>query len=411
MSLLQYLSQRLLLLGLVISAGIFYIVYILYQWGLDDSTEYYLQQDMQWAIEILENNQVLPSNTQFRQFYLTQTDLTNSNSTDSNSTDSNSIESEFFYLEDDIAFQYGLQQKLGNGRVLTVVHQFSIEEVAAGLSLLEISIASSLVLILIMLLGAWFIYQRISLSMQHLLMAAQLTDTDSEAEKEFVEIDSIVITLKSTLEKLAAKNEQERLFIQTLSHELRTPMATVQVALELLFKKELSSNVREKTEVIFKCNQQMQHLSNDLLSLWSNTEKNISSDNSKSEHVANVDLEHELKQVISDLDKAFHCEQRFIITSENDDCDIVNILTSKVNLQLLLNNLCKNAIVHSDSQIEVSIQNRQIIITNDKKHQQIDPLVAGSGIGLIIATRAAELLGWKLITSETEIKYTVCVLF
>jgi hypothetical protein len=40
MSLLQYLSQRLLLLGLVVSAGIFYIVYILYQWGLDDSTEY-----------------------------------------------------------------------------------------------------------------------------------------------------------------------------------------------------------------------------------------------------------------------------------------------------------------------------------------------------------------------------------
>ena len=456
MSLLQYLSQRLLLLGLVISAGIFYIVYILYQWGLDDSTEYYLQQDMQWAIGILENNQVLPNNTQFRQFYLTQTDPTDSNPTDSNSIDSNSIDSnsidsnsiegtlkkppsqtlasqvipekylillaenkvsEYFYLEDDIAFQYGFQKKLGNGRALTVVHQFSIEEAATGLSLLEISIASSLLLILIMLLGAWFIYQRISLSMQHLHMAAQLTDTNSEthrsaaAEKEFTEIDSIVITLKNTLEKLAAKNEQERLFIQTLSHELRTPMATVQVALELLFKKELSSNVREKTEVIFKCNQQMQHLSNDLLSLWSNTEKNISSENSINEHVSNVDLEHELKQVINDLDKAFHCQQRFIITSENESCHNNNRSISKVHLKLLLNNLCKNAIVHSDSKIEVSIKNRQLIITNDKKHQQIDPLVAGSGIGLIIATRAAELLGWKLITSETEIKYTVCVLF
>ena len=75
MSLLQYLSQRLLLLGLVVSAGIFYIVYILYQWGLDDSTEYYLAQDMQWAVEMLANNQALPSNTQFRQFYLTDANL------------------------------------------------------------------------------------------------------------------------------------------------------------------------------------------------------------------------------------------------------------------------------------------------------------------------------------------------
>ena len=78
MSLLQYLSQRLLLLGLIVSTGIFYIVYILYQWGLDDSTEYYLTQDMQWATEMLANNQALPSNTQFRQFYLTITDVTDS---------------------------------------------------------------------------------------------------------------------------------------------------------------------------------------------------------------------------------------------------------------------------------------------------------------------------------------------
>jgi signal transduction histidine kinase len=163
------------------------------------------------------------------------------------------------------------------------VHQFSTEGAAAGFSLLEISISSSLVLIVIMLLGALFIYQRIARSMQHLLTAAQLTDraivneNDAVADKEFIEIDNIAVTLRNALEDLEAKNEQERLFIQTLSHELRTPMAIVQVALELLAKKELADNVREKLEIIFNSNQQMQQLSNDLLSLWSSTEeRNVS---------------------------------------------------------------------------------------------------------------------------------------
>lgn len=430
MSLLQYLSQRLLLLGLVVSAGIFYIVYILYQWGLDDSTEYCLTQDMQWATEMLANNQTLPSNTQFRQFYLTITDVTDSDLAGAslNNSDNQYLRPqnlpekystllitkekiEFFYLEDEVAFQYGLHQVLANGRSLTVVHQFSIEGDAAGFSLLEISISSSLVLIAIMLLGAWFIYQRISRSMEHLLIAAQLTDKPivnenyAVADKEFIEIDNIAVTLRNALEDLEAKNEQERLFIQTLSHELRTPMATVQVALELLAKKELGNNVREKLEIIFNSNQQMQQLSNDLFSLWSSTEeRNVS------EHREVLDLEKELGQVIDELDKAFNCKSRFIINSQHNNCGVVNVLASKTHFRLLLNNLCKNSIVHSNSPIYISVREQQIIITNDKNQTEIDPLVAGAGIGLIIATRAAELLGWKIKIIETDSTYELRLL-
>jgi signal transduction histidine kinase len=439
MSLLQYLSQRLLLLGLVVSAGIFYIVYILYQWGLDDSTEYYLTQDMQWATEMLANNQALPSNTQFRQFYLTITDVTDSDLAGAslNNSDTQSLipeylpgnlpekyssllitkeKIEFFYLEDEIAFQYGLHQVLANGRSLTVVHQFSTEGAAAGFSLLEISISSSLVLIVIMLLGALFIYQRIARSMQHLLTAAQLTErpivnenyavADKEfIDKEFIEIDNIAVTLRNALEDLEAKNEQERLFIQTLSHELRTPMATVQVVLELLAKKELADNVREKLEMIFNSNQQMQQLSNDLLSLWSSSEeRNVS------EHREVLNLEEELGQVIDELDKAFNCKSRFIINSQHNNCGVVNVLASKTHFRLLLNNLCKNSIVHSNSQIYISAGEQKIIITNDKNQAEIDPLVAGAGIGLIIATRAAELLGWKIKIIETDSTYELRLL-
>jgi len=442
MSLLQYLSQRLLLLGLVISTGIFYIVYILYQWGLDDSTEYYLTQDMQWAIEILANDQALPSNTLSRQFYLSGVELAGTalideslNKSRAQSLDSQVIpkkyasmldhkkDHEFFYLEDNAAFQYGLHQVLADGRSLTLIHQFFIDDAAAGMSLLEISMLASSILILIMLIGAWVIYRRIALSMQYLLSAAQRKnmqqiDQKNPEYKEFIEVDKITTSLERAIEDLEKKSTQERLFIQTLSHELRTPMATVQIALELLAKKELSDNVREKLEIIFNSNQKMQHLSNDLLSLWTETqvdkgnERNqLNLKKSKQATTQIVDLEEELNHVIAELDQAFQCKQRFVISTLNNEHQKIEVLALKSYVRLLFNNVCKNAVVHSGGPIQISLQNQQVIITNNKSQKSIDPLVAGAGIGLIIATRAADLLGWKIAITETDAIYELRLLF
>ena len=442
MSLLQYLSQRLLLLGLVISTGIFYIVYILYQWGLDDSTEYYLTQDMQWAIEILANDQALPSNTLSRQFYLSGVELAGTalideslNKSRAQSLDSQVIpkkyasmldhkkDHEFFYLEDNAAFQYGLHRVLADGRSLILIHQFFIDDAAAGMSLLEISMLSSSVLILIMLIGAWIIYRRIALSMQYLLSAAQRKnmqqiDKKNTQYKEFIEVDKITTSLQRAIEDLENKNTQERLFIQTLSHELRTPMATVQIALELLAKKELNDNVREKLDIIFNSNQKMQYLSNDLLSLW--TETQVDKGNERNQQILQkskqattqiVDLEEELNYVIAELDQAFQCKQRFVVSTINNKHQKIEVLALSSHVRLLLNNVCKNAIVHSDGPIQLSLQNQQVIITNNKSQKSIDPLVAGAGIGLIIATRAADLLGWKIAITETDTIYELRLLF
>ena len=442
MSLLQYLSQRLLLLGLVISSGIFYIVYILYQWGLDDSTEYYLTQDMQWAIEVLAKGQALPKNTEFRQFYLSGFDHNSKVLADDsfkNSSDQSSVpqmmpnkytsilefkkDSEFFYLEDDIAFQYGLHQILADGRSLMLIHQFLIDDAAEeGMSLLTISMLSSSILILIMLIGAGFIYRRVALSMQHLLYAAQRNDRQdvakkSSGDKEFFEVDKIITSLKNALKDLENKNTQERLFIQTLSHELRTPIATVQVALELLAKKELNDNVREKLQIILNSNQKMQHLSHDLLSLWTETQV----DNGNEKHPRDpdksnqaikqkIDLEEALNDVIAELDHAFQCKQRFVISTINNEHQKIEVLAIKAHVRLLLNNVCKNAIVHSDGPIQISLEQHKIIIINNKNQKTVDPLVAGSGIGLIIATRTAELLGWKIEITETDSVYELNLL-
>lgn len=76
-------------------------------------------------------------------------------------------------------------------------------------------------------------------------------------------------------------------------------------------------------------------------------------------------------------------------------------------MRLLLNNLCKNAILHSDGDINIVMSDDEIKITNPKNDMPIDPLVAGSGIGLILAARAAELLGWRLVVKDTPNQYQV----
>ena len=300
---------------------------------------------------------------------------------------------------------------------------------AEGMSLVQVSMVASLLLIAVMLLGAFLIYQRIARSMQLLLMAVSVEQKDNAnkliaVEKpDFVEIENIVHALQTAINDLEDTNAQERLFTQALSHELRTPMATIQVALELLLKKNLDDNIREKLGIIFSSNQQMQTLSHDLLSLWSSTKLDeINTDKRKVEinkktKISNIiqekiNLKTELVQVVNDLDNAFSCKQRFIInTTDSSLADKkigrFEVLIHRPHLRLLLNNLCKNAIVHSDGDINIVMSDDEIKITNPKNDKPIDPLVAGSGIGLILAARAAELLGWRLVVKDTPNQYQI----
>ena len=414
MSLLQYLSRRLLLSALLVSSGIFYIIYILYQWGLDDSTEYYLQQDMLWAKEILANTQELPKNSQFKKFYL----ISESNSIIPKEYQAflqrdyqQETTSEYFFLQDDEIYHYGLVQQINSDEQLMVVHQFLMGDEAEGMTLLEVSVIASMLLISMMLLDAWLIYRRIARSMQHLSFAAKKGNKAIKAgDDEFIEINEIIDSLSAALEAVEDKSQKERLFIQTLSHELRTPMATVQVALELLAKRDMDNKLREKLEVISTSNQQMQGLSRDLLSLWSNTQKN--DETAEGFSIEHIDIEDEIKQVITDLDKAYPCQQRFVIKSPlATKKPVLKPDAAKSQLRLLLNNLCKNAMVHSEGEIQIVLEDHQLIIQNESSQAEVDPLVAGAGIGLIIATRAAELLGWKMEIETTDIKYAVRLVY
>jgi len=397
-SLQKYLSQRLMLLALIISVGLIAIVYNMYEWGLDDSSEFYLLEDAKWAEQIISSEIELPDNNEFRHFYLSINSLPKKYISQLDEA----LDTHFFFLEDERNSYYGLQYRLDKGSQLFVIHVFPIEANGEGVSLLQVGLMMSAGLIALMLLAALAIHQRIAQSMQSLFRVSNASQFDITSVNDFTEINTIVNALTKLIADLDNKNKQERLFIQTLSHELRTPMATIQVALELLFKKELSEKVTNKLEIIFSSNKQMQSLSHDLLTLWSDT---------KVENNEIIDIEHSIDLSIAELDQVFSCKNRFDISTLDKTTNSTYVKATNLHLGLLLNNLIKNAIVYSDGKIKVRYDRHHIEIINNKSEHRVDPLVAGSGIGLIIATRSAELIGWKLEIEQTSTEFKVSVLF
>ena len=62
-SLLHYLRNRLLLLGLVLAVLFGVVMVAVYNWGLDDASEYYLLQDAKYAETLLLQQYPWPNNS------------------------------------------------------------------------------------------------------------------------------------------------------------------------------------------------------------------------------------------------------------------------------------------------------------------------------------------------------------
>lgn len=433
-SLLRYLSQRLLLLALLVSIGMSYMLYNLYNWGLDDSTEYYLWQDVLAARQSLADEAPLPLSNDFKQYYLIdknqadlwpaayQSEIKKALKAALNTEAGNKPFSHYFYQQTMTSFRYGVIAAVNAERYVLVVHNFQDDEQnITGLSLLEVAALSTLSLIVIMSLGAWLIYVRLARAIKQMKRNAL---PDSKHRKEYLptgfsELDAVTSALRQAIEQLEDKRLQEKKFIQTLSHELRTPMATIQVATEIMsqiLKKsadELPSDVAQKlqnkTDVVFNSNHKMQHLASELLSLWKDSDQSVTASPQM------LDISVLLAEVLAELDQAYQCQQRFVVNSALASGSVWATV-GKDYASLLLHNVLKNAVVHSQGTITIDLDEQGMTISNAKADQDSDamqqePDLAGFGLGLMIAGRAAELLAWTLEISDTPEQYQIQITF
>lgn len=391
-----YLRSRLLLLGLLLVVPLMYLIVSLYHLGLDDATELYLQQDLNWLVLELDRTGELPVTQPYKTFALGRDalpilyrDVTVSLN-----------DQTYFYVEDYDSAHYGIRGYWHNQPIF-VVHEFPLEEPVEGLQLETIIAAMVLLIVFLMILGAWVMYRKISLSMWALDSVASHDGHWSEIDVElfeFREVYDVAHALKQTIEQLDIKRQQERMFIQSLSHELRTPMAIIQIALEVLKKKPLDEAIESKLNSIFNANQKMQTLANDMLGLWHPD----GPDDQQSLNLLDV-----ISESISQLDKQYHCEERFELQSGED---ISSLYCSTLAVQLLIVNVLKNAVIHGTGIIHISYNSQSISVTNLKSQED---LIHGEsvGLGMFIVRRATEILGWQYETSEDDENYRVTLYF
>lgn len=206
--------------------------------------------------------------------------------------------------------------------------------------------------------------------------------------------------------------ERERAFIATASHELRTPVAVIGGAAELvLAQADLLPLVRVQVARIARAAAGVEELINLLLMLARDPERLASI----SEHVA-VD---QLLQVI--VEDHQHLTARKALTLRLEPSPPCAVLAPPGILQAAVGNLLRNAIEHSDSgEIRVQLLPDGTVVIEDPGHgmtpEQVSAIYGrlartgadapmsngnGVGIGLDLLARLCEHMGWHLEFTST----------
>ncbi len=331
----------------------------------------------------------------------------------------------FFILNDNPLFYYGVQyplSKVSGDTYLYVIHNFDLEDnaVIPGFTLTEVMITMFVVVASIMFFGAVLIYGGISKSIQalqafseqqHLNLSREAdlanlaNEGDAVAELRFTEFQLFAGQLKDALVGIYTQTHKERAFIQSLSHELRTPMAITSVALDLLQRKPLSEDVSTKLQKIRVANNNMIAMANTLLNIWQNEHKE-----SKPQHVSILNL---IEQIIEENTLLYkRSDLKFELKVEPE----LKILVSEPHLRIVLTNLIKNAMQYGQAGvINIKADDKLLTVRNAlMKGNSLNDASSeinsyGYGLGLYIAEQAAknQLWGFQVIKGlNFEVKLT-----
>jgi signal transduction histidine kinase len=202
--------------------------------------------------------------------------------------------------------------------------------------------------------------------------------------------------------------ERERAFIDSASHELRTPIAVIAGAAELALEQPaLGAAARAQMMRVKRTTQDIEQLIGLLLVLA----KDPSRLASISDHVA---LDQLLPEIVSDHRYLTRDKALVLSLNELPACGIVAPLTI---VQAAIGNLLRNAIEHSDrGQIRIRLEAPAKVIIEDPGHgmspEEISAIYTrlargegrgGGGIGLELISRLCNHLGWALdISAQTK---------
>lgn len=205
------------------------------------------------------------------------------------------------------------------------------------------------------------------------------------------ELNELASQLKAGVDRITEYNLREQEFLKHASHEMRTPLATIQACLDTL-DFQLSGPESKTVKRALKASGNMRRLSQALLWLARESEKSI--DKAKlylPDFVADQVAEHQ-----------YLLQQRPVeIRQDVADTD----LEIEVDLlQIIFANLLRNACQFTqEGIIEISMTSEFLLIRNPKEQAGKAPTAYQSfGLGLQLVSRICDKVGWEFAFDENE---------
>lgn len=225
-----------------------------------------------------------------------------------------------------------------------------------------------------------------------------------ETDYADAELHSIAITFNRFLDELESYVRREQSLLNLASHELRTPIAVMSGALDILEQRnQLHPNDRATLQRVRRSCDEMRDNVNVLLKLARRDSGGQSQDT--------FDLRPAVRQVIDDLKISHRAGDRVTLIAQAP----LAVTADPVMVHMLLRNVIQNAIQHSQNGIRVTISQEALEIEDEGPGLTANQraILLGrrgiasdgstlSGLGLYIVTLMTERLGWKLDIAHSD---------
>lgn len=156
------------------------------------------------------------------------------------------------------------------------------------------------------------------------------------------EIGRLATTLNDMLDRLEEASGTQRRFVADASHELRTPIANVRVAMEVAAAHPDRTNWSDVAADVLEQNARMERLTDDLLLLSRTGETSVPL------RLEPVDLPH---LVSVELSRTVPADRRLVAS----EVAAVTVIGDREQLARMLSNLVDNALRHARQQVTVAV--------------------------------------------------------
>ncbi|MGX5174885.1 sensor histidine kinase [Aliikangiella sp. IMCC44653] len=417
----QYIVYYSLLISMLISLLFSFALQKVYRWGLDDASEHYLVMDAEYYIEQLINNKQAPANDEFVKFYLGFENLPLQYVDQVKIADSEPVVS---YFESEKYFEYlltypiipnNLKSSLQSNTVF-VIHRFNLEQEKnlPGLSIYELALLFTLISIVIALTLGYLSHHFLQRPVNYLKAWIRDVSTADYPTKEinipcrsklkFQEFIAFSNSLATAINALFKITQKEQQVIQSISHELKTPIAIASAALDILDDIEKNENIAKKLAKIRYAVQQLDSTSTTILAIWRKD-----SDHS----LVNINLATAIKNSIKKNKNLFPLSN---FQFHLEIAEQARVLVTSDKFNILLDNLIRNSMQYTaDKCILITANKSYLKIENSFSSETTTNLTSqysfGYGFGLLICQEIVKQFNWNINLQQSKSHFSVCVEF